>query len=137
MFKIQLRDLEAMQPQESFAILPSFSLGNSIFITSTNTKLLYINMNISWVEHDNDLHNLKNYKIQGTTKIQITKLFSEIEKIWKNNLGLFNLHLKNPIFHFFMNWHKLKTSAGVTFKNPKICYWVGSRHLEQHSKMPT
>ena len=77
-------------------------------------------MSIFWVEHDNEHdkllppcsatsllclknypHNVKKYKIKGTLKISVTQLFSEIGKIWKNNLGLFNLHSKKPNFPSF------------------------------------
>ena len=49
-------------------------------------------------------HYLTKYEGKGT-KISIFKLFSELGKIWKCNLGF----SKIPISHlFFMNWKKLR-----------------------------
>ena len=41
----------------------------------------------------NILCQLTKYEINGTSKILISKLFSELEKDWKRNLGLYYLYL--------------------------------------------
>ena len=63
-------------------------------------------------------HHLTKYEGKGT-KISIFKLFSELGKIWKCNLGF----SKIPISHlFFMNWEKLGNmqSPRPTFQNPNV-----------------
>ena len=52
------------------------------------------------------------------TKISIFKLFNELGKIWKCNLGF----SKIQIFLSFMNWEKLGSiySPRPTFKNPNF-----------------
>ena len=60
--------------------------------------------------------NLKKYEINGTSKIQISQLFSEFRNIWKYNLSLYS---QNPISIFFLNWEKLRSPARATLKNPK------------------
>ena len=54
---------------------------------------------------------LTKYKGKGT-KISIFKLFSELGKIWKCNLGF----SKIPISHFFYELHSPRT----TFQNPNV-----------------
>ena len=65
------------------------------------------------------LHHLTKYESKGT-KISIFKLFSELGKIWKCNLG-FQIS-QFPIS--FMNWEKLENirSPRPTFQNQNIEY---------------
>ena len=58
---------------------------------------------------------LTKYEINGASKIPMSKLFSDLGKIWKCNLGL-GLYSKNLVFYFF---HEL-----------------GKIQLKQHSKIP-
>ena len=60
---------------------------------------------------------LTKYEGKGT-KISILKLFSELGKIWKCNLGVSRI----PISLSFMNWEKLGNirSSRPTFKNLNI-----------------
>ena len=62
-------------------------------------------------------HHLTKYEGKGT-KISIFKLFSELGKIWKCNLGF----SKIPISHLFMNWEKLGNIHRLrqTFQNPIV-----------------
>ena len=62
-------------------------------------------------------HLLTKYEGKGT-KISIFKLFSELGKIWKCNLGF----SKIPISHFFKNWEKLGNmhSPRPTFQNHDV-----------------
>ena len=64
-------------------------------------------------------HHLTKYEGKGT-KISIFKLFSELGKIWKCNLGF----SKIPISHLFyeletkwMNWEKLCPKFSFTVEN--------------------
>ena len=62
-------------------------------------------------------HHLTKYEDKGT-KISIFKLFSELGKIWKCNLGF----SKIPISHLFYDWEKLGNihSPRATFQNPNV-----------------
>ena len=62
-------------------------------------------------------HNLTKYEIYGTSKIQISQLFSELGKIWKCNLDLYS---EKPSFLLVYDWKKLRSPPRLTFKNPKI-----------------
>ena len=49
--------------------------------------------------------------MKETSKILISQLFSELEKNWKSNPGLY---LTNPIFHLF---HELIKTAKFSWSN--------------------
>ena len=48
---------------------------------------------------------LTKYEINGTSKIPISKLFSDLGKIWKCNLGLYS---KNLVFDLFYELGKIE-----------------------------
>ena len=77
-------------------------------------------------------HHLTKYEVKGT-KISIFKLFSELGKLWKCNLGLFpsflwtgkNLeiykapdqHFKIPMLNLWMSWENLCPNLSFTVEN--------------------
>ena len=52
--------------------------------------------------------NLIKYEINGTSKIPVSQLFSELGKTWKCNIGL---NPKNPIIHLFQRLGKIEKSS--------------------------
>ena len=52
--------------------------------------------------------NLIKYEINGTSKIPVSQLFSELGKTWKCNIGL---NSKNPIIHLFQRLGKIEKSS--------------------------
>ena len=79
---------------------------------------------------------LTKYEINGTSKIPISKLFSDLEKIWKWNLGLYSKNLEQHSKIFFINLEKSRSPARATFKNPKISLLIG-KNLEVQPKTNT
>ena len=66
------------------------------------------------LKHHPQPHHLTKYEDKGT-KISIFKLFSELGKIWKYNLGFSKIAI--PIsFHLFYELH----SPRPTFQNPNV-----------------
>ena len=51
---------------------------------------------------------LTKYEINETSRIPIAKLYSELEKIWKCNLGLYS---KNLVFNLFHELGKIEKSS--------------------------
>ena len=62
----------------------------------------------------NKLCLLTKYDINGTSKAPISKLFSELGKIWKRNLGLYS---KNIVFNLFHELGKIEKSSWSSIQN--------------------
>ena len=116
---------EAAKPGKFCNFSPQLNL-EIVFPALKLTRNCYLNMNISFswklplwskmgppLSSTNILCLLTKYEINGTSKIPMSKLFSDLGKIWKYNLGLYS---KNLVFYLF---HEL-----------------GKIQLKQHSKIP-
>ena len=111
-----------LRPKENFNFFPLFKL-KTVFPAFKRTQNCYINMDnfflkscnliISWVHLSllqtccawKTPQNLTKFEINGTSKIQISQFFSELEKMWDCNLGFY---LKNLIFRLFHELWKIE-----------------------------
>ena len=75
-------------------------------------------------------HNLTKHEINGTSKIPIYQLFSELGKISKCYLGLYS---KTQFFFFSWIGKKFRSPARAKFRNPKIPLLIG-KNMEVQPK---
>ena len=82
------------------------------------------------LKHHPQPHHLTKYEDKGT-KISIFKLFSELGKIWKYNLGFSKIaipisfmnytapdeHFKIPMLNLWMRWGNLCPNLSITVEN--------------------
>ena len=115
-----------IQPQEHFAVYTLVMFGNNIYAALKLMQNCYLHYNINIINHESTAlwcHMLCWKTIltiwqNMMAKILIFKVFNELRKIWKCNLGF----SKIQIFLSLMNQEKLGSinSPRPTFQNPNF-----------------
>ena len=77
----------------------------------------------------NNPHHLTKYEGKGT-KISIFKLFSELGKIWKCNLGFSKIPISHLFYELGKNWKYTQSQANVWKQNPDpMNQWMSWENL--------